>query len=123
MSTATTIMAINNYYITEFNKRKTKGCQFVTISQSLWFSSKRTTTVEKGEVILKYIINRRKEEILSERSIPYEIVFFSVTFDSGRALFNTFRRAVVLARIRECRYACLKQWMGNDRHNQMLYNW
>ena len=69
---------------------------------------------EKGE---------RERERDHEGGGSYEIVFFSVTFDSGRALFNTFRRAVVLARIRECRYACLKQWMGNDRHNLMLFNW
>ena len=74
-----------------------------------------------------YLKHKKKEEGGGERErererVSYEIVFFSVTFDSGRALFNTFKRAVVLARIRECRYACLKQWMGNDRHKQMLYS-
>ena len=48
----------------------------------------------------------RERERDHEGGVSYEIVFFSVTFDSGRALFNTFKRAVVLARIRECRYAC-----------------
>lgn len=33
--------------------------------------------------------------------LTYEIVFFSVTFTSGRALFRTLRSAFVLALIRE----------------------
>lgn len=42
----------------------------------------------------------------SVTEVTYEAVFFSTFFTSGLALFSTLSKAAVLARIRECRYAC-----------------
>ena len=105
-----------------FKKKKRIRCQLVSkLShhlRSLWFPSKSTTTEEEKKLIIILMHGdwggardskrkREREGGREERGLSYEIVFFSVTLDSGRARLSTFKRAVVLARIRECKYACI----------------
>ena len=56
---------------------------------------------------------------------PYVMVFFSTAFGSGRARFNTLMKSVVLARMRECKYAWDKkeEIKRSYKHHHKFLKW